>query len=302
MKRRNFQKLGALASLGLLSGCGPWARLDHRGEQIPRYDPLLLAKKLVDRAGPKDPIAWVLSSGGPRGFVHVGVYKALEKIGVKPNLVVGASAGSLIAVLVAAGLPAAQLEGIALDLGPFGVVNFNLSGPERFSADGLAELVNRVLDGRRLEELPISVVCVAIEQKSREVVRFNAGDAGLAVQASCAIEGQLAPVRIAGVDFVDPDWVQPLPVRTAIHCGARRVLAVDASAHEKKAPPGAERFAEQDRKKRELIQADAQLAQLVLHPDIGYWANITRAYRQRLIDVGYADTMAQRAVIEALHR
>lgn len=45
--------------------------------------------------------AWVFSSGGSRGFVHVGVLKALVELGVKPDMVVGASVGSLVAVVYA---------------------------------------------------------------------------------------------------------------------------------------------------------------------------------------------------------
>ena len=56
------------------------------------------------------PVALVLSSGSARGFAHIGVIKALEEYGFKPDLVVGASAGSIIGSLYASGLSAAELE------------------------------------------------------------------------------------------------------------------------------------------------------------------------------------------------
>jgi NTE family protein len=100
---------------------------------------------------------------------------------------------------------------------------------------------------------------------------------------------------------VDADLHQPLPVRLARSLGAQRVLAVDASAHEWKAPAGTERWREGDLRKRALTQLDAQLADVLLHPDIGYYASISRGYRERVIDAGYQDTLRQGQALRALH-
>ena len=45
-----------------------------------------------------------LSGGGARGFAHVGALKALDECGIKPSVVAGVSAGSVIACMYAAGL------------------------------------------------------------------------------------------------------------------------------------------------------------------------------------------------------
>ena len=41
-------------------------------------------------------IALVLGSGGAKGFAHVGVLEALEKAGIKPDLIVGCSMGAIV--------------------------------------------------------------------------------------------------------------------------------------------------------------------------------------------------------------
>jgi NTE family protein len=92
-----------------------------------------------------------------------------------------------------------------------------------------------------------------------------------------------------------------MPVRLARALGAVKVLAVDASAHEQRAPPGAEAYREADLRKRELTRPDADAADLVLHPDLGYWAGFDRAYRERLIGIGYRDTLARAPALRALH-
>ena len=122
------------------------------------------------------------------------------------------------------------------------------------------------------------------------------------MQASAAIEGRLTPVRIRGEAYVDPDRVAPLPVRMARDLGAVRVLAVDASVHLDRAPPGAARYREGDLRKQALVDADARHADLVIKPDFGYWVSFSREFRARAIAAGYRDTMAQAERLFALHR
>src|SRR4051812_17916461 len=61
-------------------------------------------------------IGLVLGGGAARGFAHIGVIQALEDAGVRPDLVVGTSAGSLVAALYASGKTGHQLQQTAEDL------------------------------------------------------------------------------------------------------------------------------------------------------------------------------------------
>jgi NTE family protein len=165
----------------------------------------------------------------------------------------------------------------------------------------LADWVSDQLWQRPLQSLGVPMACVAHRLDRGDTVALTAGHSGLAVAASCAIEGQFAPLRIRGERHVDADLHQPLPVRIARALGAQRVLAIDASAHEDKAPPGTERWRAGDLRKRALTRPDALAADLVLHPDIGYYASITREYRQRVIEAGYRATLAAAVRLQALH-
>ena len=305
-QRRRFLALpllwSPLCGLGLssslLGGCALDVDRDHNGSDAP-----------ASAALPRQPrTAWVFSSGGPRGFVHVGVLKALHELGHTPDLIVGASAGALLGVLRASGLTGLELERLALDLQPLALARlagWGREGSERFSGSAVADLVRDQLHARglsgRLEDLPVMTVCVARLVNQNNAVAFNRGDAGLAVQAAAAIPGQFVPVRIRGQLHDDADGLLPLPVRLARQLGATRVLAVDASAHEDRAPSGAQRYRSGDLRKRALTRPDAQVADVLLHPDFGYWVNLSQEFRERAILAGYRETMAAAARIQTLH-
>ena len=283
----------------LTAGCTFDPDRDHTDADAPEAAPL-----------PRTPrVAWVFGSGGPRGFVHVGVLKALDEIGVLPDLIVGASVGALVAVLRAGGTRGPEMERLALDLQPMLLARLAVGSRERLSGAAIADLVRDQLRSKataphtepRLEHLPLMAVCVAQRLADGAAVAFSRGDAGLAVQAACAIEGRFTPVRVRGQRYADADLRLPLPVRLARALGASRVLAVDASADETRAPPGAEYWREADLRKRTLTQPDAEAADVLLHPDIGYYASLSREYRERLIHAGYRETMAAAGRIKALH-
>lgn len=282
---------GVAGVTGCVAGCSLSPDEDHVGPDAPRAEPLRRPVR----------VAWVLSSGGPRGFVHVGVLKALEELQLKPDLIVGASAGALVGSLCASGVPAADIERFALDLQPWSLGRLAIGVPERLSGSAVAALVRERARVALLEQMPVAMACVALRRSDGATVAFTVGDVGLAVQASAAIEGQFAPVRIRGQRYLDPDWSTPLPVRVARALGAQRVLAIDASAHLDRTPPGAERYRESDLRKQALVDADAALADRVLKPDFGYWVSLSREFRERAIGAGYRETMAQGEALRALH-
>lgn len=178
---------------------------------------------------PPPKIALVLGGGAARGFAHVGVIKMLEAQGVKADLVVGTSAGSVVGTLYAAGFDGFELQRLALELDEKAVSDWVLPNRGFLRGESLQNYINNALKNRWLEQLNKPVGVVATDLKSGEQVVFRRGNAGMAVRASSSVPGVFQPVVINGREYVDGGLTSPVPVRAAHDMGADIVIAVDIS-------------------------------------------------------------------------
>ena len=174
-------------------------------------------------------VALVLGAGGSRGFAHIGVIKALEAAGIRVDLVVGSSSGSVVAALYAGGNDAPALEAMALGLVDSDLIDFTLFGPGRVQGDALQDYVNNALANRSIEALTRPFAVVATERNSNTMTIFNRGNTGLAVRASSSIPNVFWPVLIEGREYVDGGLTSRVPVAVAQRMGADVVIAVDVS-------------------------------------------------------------------------
>jgi NTE family protein len=111
-------------------------------------------------------LALVLSSGGGRGYAHVGVLKVLDEAGIKPDLIVGTSVGALIGALYAAGVPPAEIERRALAFEYGALEDFTVSRYGQFKGEGLVRFVNDAVSARPIEALPLAFAVVATDLRT----------------------------------------------------------------------------------------------------------------------------------------
>jgi NTE family protein len=180
---------------------------------------------------PRPRLGLALGGGAARGFAHVGVIQVLEEAGYKPSLVVGTSAGSLVAALYASGRNGADLQKLAETMDEAALADWTLPILSRgvFRGEALARYVNGALNQRLIEQLPMPLGIVATDLQSGDGILFQRGDAGVAVRASSAVPAIFLPVRINGREYVDGGLIAPVPVRYARQMGAEFVIAVDLS-------------------------------------------------------------------------
>ncbi|MBV8030819.1 MAG: patatin-like phospholipase family protein [Betaproteobacteria bacterium] len=176
-------------------------------------------------------IALALGSGSARGWAHIGVIRALEKAGIRPDMVCGTSIGALVGAAYAAG-ELDRLERFVLGLGMREVVGFmdvGLAGGV-LKGDRLIEYFRREFADRPIEELPTPFAAVATSLTNGAEAWLRSGSTLQAVRASIALPGLFAPVRSEGRLLVDGGLVNPVPVSLARAMGADLVIAVDLAS------------------------------------------------------------------------
>ncbi len=185
---------------------------------------------IVPKRPPK--IGLALGGGAARGFAHVGVIAALEEAGIKPDLVVGTSAGSLVAAIYATGKTAAQLQQVALAMEESEITDWTLPffGRGVLRGDALARYINVQVNNKPIESMVVPLGIVATDLRTGAGTLFQRGDTGMAVRASSAVPSVFNPVKIGAVEYVDGGLVSPVPVRYARQMGAELVIAVDISS------------------------------------------------------------------------
>ena len=191
-------------------------------------EPVITSVPQVTRA-PK--IGLVLGGGAARGFAHIGVIQALEEAGIRPDLVVGTSAGSVVAALYASGKGGKELQKIAesMDEASFSDWRLPFFKPGVFKGEALARFISGQVGGRQIQDLPMPLGVVATDLHSGQGILFQKGDVATAVRASSAIPAVFQPVLISNREYVDGGLVAPVPVQFARQMGAQLVIAVDIS-------------------------------------------------------------------------
>jgi NTE family protein len=176
----------------------------------------------------KPRVGLALGSGSARGWAHVGVIRALEQAGVRPDVVCGTSVGALVGAAYAAG-ELDRFERWVLGLGVRDVVSFMDVSLRNglFKGRRLMEFLRRHFADRPVEDLPTPFAAVATALQTGAEVWLRRGSTLDAVRASIALPGLFAPVLRGDTVLVDGGLVNPVPVSLARAMGADVVIAVD---------------------------------------------------------------------------
>lgn len=148
-------------------------------------------------------IGIALGGGGARGFSHIGVIKALEEAGIKPTMISGTSAGSLVGAVWASGKTGDEIEKISETLDAKDIKTSKMFFiPSK--ATGIENVVINAMGGDlSFEDLKVPFYCVTTNIMTGQEVVWNSGKVAKCVSASCAFPGFFAPVNIDGQNHVD---------------------------------------------------------------------------------------------------
>ena len=220
---------GAIALAALLTAC----QTAPRTPTVPPVisTPPVISPPIVQTAPLRLPrIGLALGGGAARGFAHIGVIQVLEEAGIKPDLVVGTSAGSFVAALYASGRSGTEMASLASTMDEGAITDWSFPMRGLIRGEALARYVREQTGGKTIEQMKIPLGIVATDLDSGNGVLFQRGDTGIAVRASSAVPAVFQPVRIGSREYVDGGLVAPVPVRFARQMGAEMVIAIDISA------------------------------------------------------------------------
>lgn len=222
-------------------------------------------------APPAPRIGLALGGGAARGFAHVGVIKALEAQGIRPDFIAGTSAGSLVGAIYAAGNSPFEVQRLAMELDESQITDWGLPSRGVLKGEALEAFVNRVVRNRTVEKMRVPLGIVATDLASGAQTVFRSGNTGQAVRASSAVPDVFKPVAIGDREYVDGGLVSPVPVRPVRDMGANFVIAVDIANKpaynktESTAQVLVQTFAIMG---QSIAQRDLALAQVVIRPSL----------------------------------
>jgi predicted acylesterase/phospholipase RssA/CRP-like cAMP-binding protein len=180
-----------------------------------------LARRLLGKT-----VGLALGCGAGRGHAHVGVLQALERRGVRPDFLAGASIGACVALFYACGIPFHEMELSVRRLGQcfrqraLPVYSF-------LAGTGLDRVARTAVPpGLRMQDLALPCGFVAADLHSGGEVLLREGDGWLCARASSTIPGVFPPARLDGRLLVDGGIVSPVPCHAVRRMGADIVLGV----------------------------------------------------------------------------
>jgi NTE family protein len=181
-----------------------------------------------------------LGSGAARGLAHIGVLAALQKQGIRIDMVAGTSMGALVGAVYAKGEKFDKMKDLAIDLG---AKRFSFLTDPALSKTGLISgrkinnMLRSIFDDIEFQNLEIPFACSATDIENGQEVVIKQGLVRDGVKASCSVPIILAPTKYEGRYLVDGGMVNPVPVDILKRMGANFVIAVNVVSLEAENPP-----------------------------------------------------------------
>jgi NTE family protein len=175
-----------------------------------------------------------------RGMAHVGVLKAMDRLGFKYDAIVGTSIGALVGSMAASGCSIERMEEMVSSLQKedyfkLNFLKFLLKGVRTSSVyrgDTFHQSLAEILPTHPLAEMKVPFYCNAVRLENGAQVFW--GTPGLAdisvvdaVYSSCCLPGIFEPYVRDGFHYMDGGIVDPLPLRFAKSLRPDLIIAVD---------------------------------------------------------------------------
>ena len=171
--------------------------------------------------------ALCLGGGGARGFAHVGALKAFEEAGIKFDICVGTSVGSLVGALYSFGIPTTKMIEFSHALNVKDIHGGSFLFPP--SCQKVGEAISPLVGNKNIEEAKIKFAAVAVNLITAKEVILDKGSVTDAVSASCAVPIFFKPLIKDDMHLVDGGLLNNIPADVCRMFGADVVVTVDVN-------------------------------------------------------------------------
>jgi predicted acylesterase/phospholipase RssA len=151
-----------------------------------------------------------------RGLAHIGVIKGLDEAGIRPIVITGTSAGSIIGAALAAGMGWRELAAMAQ----------SVFWPSLLIGERLESFCARHLP-KNFESLQLPFAAIATQLPSKLPIAITEGCLSSAISASCAIRLLRRPVLRNGQQLKDGGITCVLPSSACRDLGADFIIGSD---------------------------------------------------------------------------
>ncbi|WP_052348167.1 patatin-like phospholipase family protein [Imhoffiella purpurea] len=180
----------------------------------------------------QESVSLALGSGGARGLAHIGIIECLIDQGYRIASISGASMGSLIGGIYAAGELDAYKRWVC-SLGRTDVLrflDFAFSGDGLLKGDRIMDRLREMVGERQIEDLPVTFTAVATDIERQREVWISEGPLFDAVRASIAVPGIFTPYEYQGMTLVDGGLLNPVPIAPTFRDFTDLTIAVNLNA------------------------------------------------------------------------
>ena len=177
-------------------------------------------------------IGLALGAGVARGWAHIGVLRALKRLGIEPDIVTGTSVGALVGGCYLAG-HLDTLEEWTRNLSRMKIVSYldlRVRSGGLISGGRLMAEMKKHMGDKRIEDLPMPFAAIATDLVTGHEVWLRTGPLVESLRASFSLPGVFPPICIDQRWLVDGALVDPVPVSACRALGAEMVIAVNLNA------------------------------------------------------------------------
>jgi NTE family protein len=175
-------------------------------------------------------IGLALGSGSARGIAHVGVIRELEAMGIRPDVVAGTSAGSIVGAVYACGkldwFESWLMQLKRREMAGYLDTSYTLRGGI-FKGRELIDFFKQHVGDFRIEDLQLPFGAVTTSLESGDEIWLTKGPLWDAVRVSIALPVMFTPAKLEDEWMVDGGLVNPVPVSLCRALGAETIIAVN---------------------------------------------------------------------------